>query len=136
MSDPAIIAALRVKRAELEGDLSRAEQRAAALRDDVLTIDGALRIFDPTAAPQAPRKPQGHSGAVHFSRAILDTLRRADAPMSCRQIAMRIAAERGMDVSTTGAMTMLINRIRSVLARKRGGLASEKRGEAIFWRVE
>ncbi len=130
-----IIAALRAKRDTLADELRQVEERAAALRGDMLTIDDAIRIFDPNNAPQARPKPARTASHGQFSRAVLDTLRRAAAPMSCRQIAEQVAAKCGIDASTTHAMNLLTNRVRGTLARKRIGLVSEQRGDTILWRV-
>jgi hypothetical protein len=51
MADPHVISALKNKRAELSGDLLAAETRIVQLRTDIASLDGAIRVFDPTAAP-------------------------------------------------------------------------------------
>src|SRR4051794_31422721 len=50
MADPHVISALRSKRAELSGELIAAEARIVQLRADINSLDGAIRVFDPTAA--------------------------------------------------------------------------------------
>jgi len=82
MADPHVISALRGKRAELSGELIAAEKRIVQLRADIENLDGAIRVFDPTAAPDKIRPilrrkkptliPRGQC-----SRAVLDTLRDA-----------------------------------------------------------
>src|SRR5947209_7329707 len=113
MADPHVISALRNKRAELSGELIAAEQRIVQLRADIASLDGAIRVFDLSAAPDKIRPvlrrkkptliPRGQC-----SRAVLDMLRSADAPMTAREIAAQIAARYQMDASNMEAMKPLV----------------------------
>jgi hypothetical protein len=137
MADPHVISALRKKRAELSGELIAAENRIVQLREDISSLDRTIRVFDPTAKPHTIRPilrrkkptliPRGQC-----SRAILDTLRHADVPMTAREIATQLAARYQMDASD---MNALIAKVRNTLARQKG-LASEMRSDAKAWRVE
>jgi hypothetical protein len=105
MSDPHVISALKSKRAELSGDLISAEKRIVQIRSDLASIDGAIRVFDPSIAAEKirpvlrrktiPLLPQGQG-----ARIILDTLRRAGELMSPRQIAERVASERELSTDS------------------------------------
>lgn len=135
MADPDIISALRAKRAEIEGNLRDIERQAEQLRADAATIDGALRIFDPSGAPQTSRQPRKRAPNGSFSRAVLDVIRRAKEPLTCRQIGERIVAERGLPGQTPHERELFTNRVRQVLGREREGLVSEKRGDTVFWQA-
>jgi hypothetical protein len=134
MADPHVISALREKRAELSGELIAAEKRILQLRDDISSLDRAIRVFDPTGEPHTIRPilrrkkptliPRGQC-----SRAVLDMLRHADSPMTAREIAAQLAARYQMDASNTDAMKALVSKVRNTLARQKA-LASEMRGEA------
>jgi hypothetical protein len=140
MTESHVISALRSKRAELSGELIAAENRIVQLRADIGSLDGAIRVFDPTAEPDKIRPilrrkrptliPRGQC-----SRAILDMLRAADGPMTAREIAAQLAARYQMDASNLEAMNALVAKVRNTLARQKG-LASEARGDAKAWRVE
>jgi hypothetical protein len=140
MAVPHVISALRSKRAELSGELIVAEKRIVQLRADIGSLDGAIRVFDPTLEPDKIRPilrrkrptiiPRGQC-----SRAILDTLRHADRPMTVREIVAQLAARYQLDPSNIEAMHALIAKVRNTLARQKG-LASEVRGDAKAWRVE
>jgi hypothetical protein len=98
MAEPHVISALRDKRAELDGELRQTEKRIIQLRADLENIDGALRVFDPSLAPRTirpklKRRPPTHFPRGQFSRTVLDTLRRAEAPMTARDIATQIASD-------------------------------------------
>jgi hypothetical protein len=50
-----VISALCANRVELDGELRQAEKRTVQLRADLESIDGALRVFDPSLAPHVIR---------------------------------------------------------------------------------
>ena len=140
MTDPHVISALREKRAELSGELIAAEKRIVQLRADISSLDGAIRVFDPTAEPDKIRPilrrkkpmliPRGQC-----SRAVLDMLRHADSPMTAREIAAQLAARYQIDSSNMDAIKALVAKVRNSLARQKG-LVSELRGDMKAWRVE
>jgi hypothetical protein len=141
MAEPHVISALRDKRAELDGELRQAEKRIVQLRADLESIDGALRVFDPSLAPQTirpklKRKPPAHFRHGQFSRAVLDTLRRANEPMTARDIATKIASDYRIEVSATAIMNRFVAKVRQALASHRASLASEKRDDATYWSVD
>jgi hypothetical protein len=140
MSEPHVISALRAKRAELDGELRQAEKRIIQLRADLESIDGALRVFDPSLAPRTirpklKRKPPTHFLRGQFSRAVLDTLRRVGEPMTARDIATQIVSEYRIDATTIATMSKLVAKVRQALASHLGTLARETRGEAVYWRA-
>jgi hypothetical protein len=140
MADPHVISALREKRAELSGELIAAEKRILQLRDDIASLDRTIQVFDPTSEPHKirpilRRKKPPFIPSGQCSRAVLDMLRVADAPMTAREIAAQLAACYQVDASNTAAMNALIGKVRNTLARQKG-LASEMRGNAEAWCVE
>jgi hypothetical protein len=140
MADPHVISALRSKRAELSGELIAAEKRIAQLRADIGSLDGAIRVFDPTSEPHKirpilRRKKPAFIPRGQCSRAILDMLRAADAPMTAREIAAQLAARYQIDANNMDVMNALVAKVRNTLARQKG-LASDVRDDAKAWRVE
>ncbi len=142
MSEPHVISALRDKRAELSGELIQTEKRLIQIRANLDSLDGAIRVFDPSLVPTAirpriKRKPSITFRHGEFSRTTLSLLRRSAAPMTVREIATQIASDYRMDVSTGKAMDAMIAKVRNTLARRKDGtLASEKRADgAVLWRV-
>src|SRR5258706_16147056 len=125
MADPHVISALKAKRAELSGEMIAAEKRILQLRDDIASVDRTIRVFDPTSEPHTIRPilrrkkptliPRGQC-----SRAILDTLRLAEVPMTAREIAAQLAARYQMDAGNMDAMKMLVAKVRNTLARQKG----------------
>jgi hypothetical protein len=140
MADPHVISALRAKRAELSGELIAAEKRIVQLRADIASLDGAIRVFDPTAAPDKirpilRRKKSTLIPRGQCSRAVLDMLRHAGAPMTVREIATQLAARYQVDASDRDAMKVIVAKVRNTLARQKM-LVSELRGDAKAWRVD
>jgi hypothetical protein len=138
MGDTFVISGLRKKRAELSGELIAAEKRVLQIRADLDCLDGAIRLFDPEAEPRKIRPVQARrmSGPIprgQCSRAVLDMLRRADQPMTVREIAAQLAADYRMDAGNKGAMDALVAKGRNTLARQKG-LASELSGATRVWR--
>jgi hypothetical protein len=139
MADPHVISALRAKRAELSGELIAADKRMVQLRADIASLDGAIRMFDPAAAPDKIRPilrrkkptliPRGQR-----SRAVLDTLRDANTALTVREIAGQLARRYQLDATDRDAMKALVAKVRNTLARQEG-LASEMRGNAKAWKV-
>jgi hypothetical protein len=139
MTDPHVISALRSKRAELSGELIAAERRIVQLRADIASLDGAIRVFDPTATPDKIRPvlrrkkptliPHGQC-----SRTVLDLLRHAEGPMTAREIAAGLAARYQIDAGDKDSMKALVAKVRNTLARQTA-LASELRGDAKAWKV-
>src|SRR5260221_7199435 len=125
MAESHVISALRSKRAELSGEMIAAEKRILELRANIDSLDGAIRVFDPTAEPHTIRPilrrkkptliPRGQC-----SRAILDMLRHADSAMTAREIATQLAARYQLDTNDTDAMKALIGKVRNTLARQKG----------------
>jgi hypothetical protein len=140
MADPHVISALRSKRAELSGELIAAEKRIVQLRADIASVDGAIRVFDPTAAPDKIRPTLRRKKLMliprgQCSRAVLDTLWDANTELTVREIAARLAAHYQLDASDSGAMKALVAKVRNTLVRQKM-LVSEMRGDAKAWRVE
>jgi hypothetical protein len=139
MTDPHVISALRSKRAELSGELIAIERRIVQLRADIASLDGAIRVFDPTAAPDKirpilRRKKPTPIPRGQCSRTVLDLLRHAQGPMTAREIAAQLAARYQINASDSGAMKALVAKVRNTLVRQKM-LVSEMRADAKAWRV-
>src|SRR5438270_2309002 len=122
MADPHVISALRAKRAELSGELIAAEKRILQLRADIKNLDGTIRVFDPTAAPDKirpilRRKKPTLIRRGQCSRAVLDTLRDANTALTVREIAAQLATRYQLDATNTDAMKALIAKVRNSSGR-------------------
>jgi hypothetical protein len=136
-----VISGLIAKRAELSGEIIEAEKRIARLRADLDSLDATIRLFDPSIAPKAIRPRVKRTAPQRFrtgelTRATLSALRKAERPLSVREIADVVAAECHMDMSTIPAANVVVANVRAALARPHEGLMCEKRGrEPMLYRV-
>lgn len=130
MSEPSIPTALLDKRAELSSELHQVQQRVLQLRTDLDGVDHTIRLFDSAWVPSEHRKkPMLPPGKL--SGGVLDTLRTAQAPMTAREIATKIAADWHLEMNDR-----LLLAVRNILARKREGLVVERRDDGtLVWRV-
>ena len=101
-----VIPALVARRAELAGDLHKAQALVHQLHADLASLDAVIKQFDPEYNVGAIRpKYRRQSSPAEFGamgRTVLDTLRRATAPLSAKDIAGQIIAERGLDATDRG----------------------------------
>jgi hypothetical protein len=141
MTNSFVISGLVEKRAELSGEIGAAEKRIARLHADLASLDATIRLFDPTIAPKAIKPRVKRTAPQRFrtgelTRATLTVLRKADRPLSVREIAAEVAAECHMDMTTIPASKVVIANVRAALARPHEGLMCEKRGkEPMLYRV-
>jgi len=91
MAEPHVMDALRGKRSELSGIVSRVEQQIVHHRANLVHLDAAMRLFDLNLSPeevgsrqQRPRSAWFHPGEC--LRLIHDVLREAPAPMTTRTL--------------------------------------------------
>jgi hypothetical protein len=142
MSNIYVISGLTSKCAELVGEIGEVEKRLAQLQAEPAALDTTLRLFDPSAKP-ATIKPRVKRSAKHQvfkngkpTRLTLSVLRKAERPMTVREIAAVTAAECGLDMGTIPAANVVIANVRAALTRPHEGLLAVKRGrEPMVYRV-
>ena len=140
MAELHVISALKTKRAELSGELAQAERSIVELRNALVALDGALRVFDPKAVPSAIRPVLRRKAPVTFrhgafGRVVRDVLRRAGRPLGSRGIARQFAVENHLEASGPG-FDRLVAKVRATLWRSRGGLVGERQPDgSALWSV-
>ncbi len=71
-----------------------------------------------------------------MTRSLLTILRKADRPLTVREIAAEVGAECHLDMSTIQTTKVVGANVRAALARPHEGLMCEKRGrEPMVYRV-
>lgn len=132
-----IVSALITKRAELAGEIKRAESTISRLRENLLHLDATLAIFDPTvqasAIPARVKRVRPYDFKHgHFRRTLLGVLREANGPMSAKDIAERLIA----DGKSTRALPDLVHKIRGTFRRCPEGLEREMdRFGSLTWQL-
>jgi hypothetical protein len=123
MTDLAVAALVR-KRAELAGELEQLDRRTRQLRADIVHLDAAMAIVDPSrcAAADVPRLSAQPRPAwlANLGRLILDVLRGAPEPMTAREIAVEIMRLAGNDTGDRVAVQIVEHRVRASLTRRIG----------------
>ena len=123
MENSFVLPALVARRAEMAGELEKAQARVRQFYADLASLDAVIRQFDPTHpidAIQAKhrRTPAGEEFAA-MSRAVLGVLRRAGRPMMTPEIADRVIAERGLEAGNKAVRASMVNRVGRALRDQR-----------------
>ena len=132
MSNQFVIDGLRMKLAEIQTAIRATEQRLRKLASDKATVTAVLCLFDETGDTAGNAALGIQAGA--FTRTILDTLRDAEAPLSAREIADKLAtrSERPLDKREFG---LLVARVRNTLPRISTHLEGDLRDRTTYWRI-
>ena len=141
MGDTYVISGLTAKRAELAGEIQQTEKHLAGLRSALEALDLTIGLFDPSIAPKAIRPKlkriakDGQFKAGELTRTVLGVLRRANRPLTVREIAGEVAAICGLDMSTIAAANVVVANTRAALSRPHDGLMSKKEGREpmVYW---
>lgn len=121
--------------------MNAAEKRLDQLRAGLASLDATIRLFDPdakpaTIKPKLPRKTPQRFRTGEMTRTILGILRQAEKPLTVRDVALLVAKEHGLDVSTAAALRPLIANVRSALSRPRDGILCSTRDDGLMvWAV-
>lgn len=134
--------ALKRKRAEMTGEIARCHARLQQLSDDLEHLDATLRLFAPdfvaeSILPKVFTPPKSWSKRGEMSRAVLSILRVAKGPLSTREIAAMVVAQRGLD-NEPGILNIMCRRVGHVLRDKReAGLVRsiEETGLWLQWEI-
>ena len=139
---PNVLHALTRKRAEIAGQIEHNQLALRHLIAELDHIDSTIRIFNPLvnigairSKPAAPRHP-AFKGEV--TRVVFDALREAEVPITSRDIALRLMAERGLDPADRGLSIIMVKRICACLrVQKNKGLVrvAPYAGDLLGWEV-
>jgi len=137
MADPIVVSQLIAKRSELAGLVDAKRGELNAILKDLAHIDAVIKIFDPDKVPELLPVKQYRPKDQHFARnelmrRTLDTLRLAGKPMRAREIAVQIAADKGLETDTR-LMKLLTKRVVDALRRQEKLLGSRYEGVAKVW---
>jgi hypothetical protein len=107
-------------------------------------VDAAIRIFDPGCDVEVIRQkiPSAAHRALRgdLTRATLDALRNASGPMTTKELARHVMAERGLNSADTALLQLFTRRTGALLRwqKKRSILRSvkdEKYGRFDLWEI-
>lgn len=118
------ISGLLTKRSDLFNEAERIRDRMAEIKNDIGAIDRVLGTLGYTGdldAEMPRQKRQVIFGRGELTRAILDELRGATAPMSSREVAQSVLTIVGMDARDRKVMSDHTRRVSKALRTLREG---------------
>jgi hypothetical protein len=142
MTEPHVITALVRKRAELAGDIENGQKAVQRMIGELEGLDATIRLFDPdyrveAIRPKAFRPPDDWSKRGEMTRIVLDILRQAAEPLTSRDIAVQLVAERALE-PTDKLLRLMTKRVGVALRgqRDKGAVRSiEGHGLYMVWEI-
>lgn len=142
MAEPHVISALVKKRAELSGDIEHYEQIIKEYKENLLTIDKTIGIFDENYNISSIKTKRTYRGRYFKNGeakvATLDILRGSDKPLQTDEIADIIAKDKGMEFDSTNDFKNFQKSVSTALKNlKESGLANKiNDGLPGIWQIK
>ena len=132
------MAALRERRAELDGEIKESERRLRYLRDAIGHIDATLSLFDPKCDPKAIKSKRPYKRVKLFasgklSRLVLDALRRGGKPMSTSEIVASVVEKAGYGPDAAKGMSQRVRANLLYQSKVVGRVKKEGERETAKW---
>jgi hypothetical protein len=112
---PNVLNALVAKRAEIAGKIEHNQLTLRHLIAELDHLDAAIRIFDPSvdigAVRAKPVPPRHAAFKGEVTRIVFNALKEAKAPLSSRDIALRLMTERGLNPDDRELSVIMVKRI-------------------------
>jgi len=143
MTEPHVISALVRKRAELAGDIENAQADIKRMIRELEGLDQTILLFDgdyriEAIRPKAFRPPEDWSKRGEMTRILLGILRQAGEPLTSRDIALQLVAERALDTGDQKLLRLMTKRVGVALRLQRdnGVVRSEQGpGQYMLWEL-
>lgn len=137
-----LLEGLKKTRADITGEIALCQARLAKLSTDLEHVDGVLAVIAPdfvaeSVLPKVFTPPKSWSKRGEMSRAVLSILRVASGPLSTREIASMVIAQRGLEASGE-ILNIMTRRVAHALRDKREkGLVRslEETGLWLQWEI-
>jgi len=140
MAEPHAMDALRGRRSELSGMVSRLEQRIVRRRASLVHLDAAKRLFDSDlvlegSGPRSPwpRSPWFHPGEC--LRLIHDVLREASRPMTGRALAEQALGVKATAATDERSCALVQQAVLGSLSRAKAAIQRVEIAGVVSWRV-
>jgi hypothetical protein len=141
MTQSHCLSGLVAKRAELAGEIRLAEERLDQLRADILHLDAAIRIIDPSyhtdaIVPKVRRQRREWFGNGELLRMVLETLRKAPEPLTAREIAVALMERKGFDATDAATVRLVEKRVDATVRWREGLVERVVYGpRSVGWRI-
>lgn len=127
--------------AQLGGKLLSTKREADKIAEDMLAVEACIRLFDPDYDVRRIAVKRKNATGLLFKkgmvyREVLDILRASGEPMTARQVATRMLANKGFAQPAVGILKAAINSVHHALKGQRGKTveAVDADGGAL-WRI-
>ena len=133
------IPALKEKRAAIAGRIISLKKQLARHKRELVSLDATIHLFDPSykVGSVKPKRPKNQAQLFkmgQLGRIIIDTLRRADGPLSSNEVVIAVAEAAGADKAKEPLLRPTVSANLSYMAR-RGKLVKEGKREGSVWRL-
>ncbi len=140
MAEPHVIDALRGKRSELSGIVSRLEQQIVQHRANLVHLDAAMRLFGPDLVPEEVGSRQQQPRSVWFRpgeclRLIHDVLREAPAPMPTRTLTEQVMGMRAIATTDERSCALVQKTVLGSLSRAKATIQRVETAGVVSWRI-
>ena len=142
MAEPHVVTALVKKRGEISGEIEALHARVARLVSDLEAIDRSLHVFAPHIETHSIasrfKPPENWSKRGEMTRLVLGILRLAREPLTTRDVAAQLIAERGLDADEPRLLRLMSKRVGVALRRQRDGgvvKATQGPGQYMLWEL-
>ena len=140
MAEPHVMDALRGKRSELSGIVSRLEQQIVQHRASLVHLDAAMRLFDPGLAPEAISSRSQQPRTTWFRpgeclRLIHDVLREAPQPMTTRALTERVMGMKAIATTDERSCALVQKTVLGSLGRAKATIQRVEAAGVVSWRI-
>ena len=137
MAEPHVITALIKKRREIAGQIEHAATHMRQLVIDLDNLDHTLRLFAPDIdldqIHPKPLPPRNQAFRGEVTRIILTALRQSDRPLTTKDLAEQVIAERGLNTADKRLVRTMGKRVGATMRSLRNrGLVQSKQGPGQY----
>jgi hypothetical protein len=134
------LAALKERRASIDGEMRECERRLRYLREALGHLDATLALFDPDGNPKAikakrPYKRVKLFAAGTLSRLILGATRKGGRPMTTLETVDAVVADLGYGDDAAKGMSTRVRSSLLYLWKVRGSVVKDGERETARWRI-
>ena len=140
MTEPHVVSALRLKRAEISGHIHDLEKRIARQRANLANLDATIKLFSAGTNPDAIPPKRAYRRTRYFahnelSRLTQDVLGTASGPLTSAEIAAAVMQAKGMPSGDAAFKEIVTERTLTVLRRlaKRGAAVKHGTSRDAKW---
>ena len=134
--------AMRIRRAELTGEIGDLESKLRHLRTSAKHLDATLAMmsrddYDPASIRAIrPRRKAKLFGKGKLNAHVLDALRKADRPMTTREVTSAIAAALELPAEAEKGIKDRVRSALLYLSKVRGTVVKEGEWHAATWALQ